>query len=184
MYRERDLIDACIRQERLAQKQLYEQFSGKMLVTAMRYMRSRADAEDVLQDSFIKVFKHIGSFRFDCPLDAWIRRIVVNTALKQLRTQPDFSQQIDSDLVSDKIEQSELTLSGFQFEQLMAMVNSLPDGCRAVFNLFAIEGYQHSEIAEMLGISEGTSKSQYFRAKNLLQAKVLKEKMIEKVANP
>jgi RNA polymerase sigma factor (sigma-70 family) len=177
MYRERDLIEACIRQERLAQKQLYEQFSGKMLVTAMRYMRSRADAEDVLQDAFIKVFKHIGSFRFDCPLEAWIRRIVVNTALKQLRSQPDFTQQVDSNTVSEEVEQSELTLSGFQFEQLMAMVNSLPDGCRTVFNLFAIEGYQHNEIAEMLGISEGTSKSQYFRAKNLLQAKILKEKV-------
>lgn len=178
MYRERDLVEACIRQERLAQRQLYEQFSGKMFVTAMRYMRTRADAQDVLQDAFIKVFKHIGSFRFDCPLEAWIRRIVVNTALKQLQTQPDFTKQIDSDLVSDVVEESELTLSGFQFEQLMAMVNSLPDGCRAVFNLFAIEGYQHNEIAEMLGISEGTSKSQYFRAKTLLQAKILKEKLI------
>ncbi len=183
MYRERELIEACIRQERLAQKQLYEQFASKMLVTAMRYVKARSDAEDVLQDSFIKVFKHIGSFRFDCPLEAWVRKIVVNTALKQLRSQPDFTQQIDAELVRDEVEQSELTLSGFQFEQLMAMVNALPDGCRAVFNLFAIEGYSHNEISEMLGVSEGTSKSQYFRAKSLLQAKILKERNKEITIN-
>ncbi|MCU0325061.1 MAG: RNA polymerase sigma factor [Spirosomaceae bacterium] len=177
MYKERELVEACIRQERNAQRQLYELYASKLLVTAMRYMKNRDDAEDVLQDSFIKIFKHLDSFRFDCPLDAWLRRIVVNTALKQLKKQAEFMQQIDSQLVADEVEQSELTISGFQFEQLMAMVASLPDGCRTVFNLYAIEGYQHNEIAELLGISEGTSKSQYSRAKSLLQAKILKEKL-------
>ncbi|MFN3851065.1 MAG: RNA polymerase sigma factor [Spirosomataceae bacterium] len=177
MYKERELVEACIRQERNAQRQLYELYAGKLLVTAMRYMKNRDDAEDVLQDSFIKIFKHLDSFRFDCPLDAWLRRIVVNTALKQLKKQAEFMQQIDSQLVADEVEQSELTISGFQFEQLMAMVASLPDGCRTVFNLYAIEGYQHNEIAELLGISEGTSKSQYSRAKSLLQAKIIKERL-------
>lgn len=177
MYRERELVEACIRKERTAQRQLYELFAGKLLVTAMRYMKNRDDAEDVLQDSFIKIYKHLDSFRFDCPLDAWLRRIVVNTALKQLKKQAEFMQQVDSQLIADEVEQSELTISGFQFEQLMAMVASLPEGCRTVFNLYAIEGYQHNEIAEMLGISEGTSKSQYSRAKSLLQAKIIKERL-------
>jgi RNA polymerase sigma factor (sigma-70 family) len=172
MYSEQELIQACIRQERPAQRQLYERFASKLFVTAMRYMKNKSDAEDVLQDSFIKIYQKIDTFRFDCPVDAWLRRIVVNTALKALQAQPNYMQHTDSQLVSDNIEDNEFTLSGFEFEQLMAVVQSLPDGCRTVFNLYAIEGYQHNEIAEMLGVSEGTSKSQYSRARVLLQQKL------------
>lgn len=172
MYSEQELIQACIRQERPAQRQLYERFASKLFVTAMRYMKNKSDAEDVLQDSFIKIYQKIDTFRFDCPVDAWLRRIVVNTALKALQGQPNYMQHTDSQLVSDNIEDNEFTLSGFEFEQLMAVVQSLPDGCRTVFNLYAIEGYQHNEIAEMLGVSEGTSKSQYSRARVLLQQKL------------
>lgn len=172
MNREQELVQACVRQDRLAQRRLYELFASKLMVTAMRYMKNRADAEDVLQDSFIKIFQNIQSFRFDCPLDAWLRRIVINTALKALKSQPDWNQHIDSQLVSDEIEQEDFTISGMQYEQLLEAVRSLPEGCRAVFNLYAIEGYQHNEISELLGISEGTSKSQYSRAKMLLQMKL------------
>ena len=172
MYSEQELVQACIRQERLAQRQLYTQFASKLFATAMRYMKNRADAEDVLQDSFIKIYQKITAFRFDCPLEAWLRKIVVNTALKALQNQPNWMQHTDSQLISDEVEQEELTLSGFQFDQLMEIVQSLPDGCRTVFNLYAIEGYQHNEIAKMLGVSEGTSKSQYSRARVLLQAKL------------
>ena len=174
MYSEQELVQACIRQERLAQRQLYTQFASKLLVTAMRYMKNKADAEDVLQDSFIKIYQKLNAFRFDCPLEAWLRKIVVNTALKALQNQPNWMQHTDSQLISNEIEQEDFTLSGFQFEQLMEIVQSLPDGCRTVFNLYAIEGYQHNEIAEMLGVSEGTSKSQYSRARTLLQAKLKK----------
>ncbi|WP_337042934.1 RNA polymerase sigma factor [Emticicia sp. 17c] len=172
MHREHELVQACIRQERLAQRQLYELFAGKLLVTSMRYMKNKADAEDVLQDAFIKIYQKLPTFRFDCPLEAWLRKIVVNTALKELQNQPNWMQHTDSELVGDTLEEADFTLSNFQFDQLMQMVNSLPDGCRTIFNLYAIEGYQHNEIAELLGISEGTSKSQYSRARSLLQQKL------------
>jgi RNA polymerase sigma-70 factor (ECF subfamily) len=172
MYSEQELIQACIRQERFAQRQLYERFASKLFVTAMRYMKNRSDAEDVLQDSFIKIYQKLPNFRFDCPLEAWLRKVVVNTALKQLQSQPNYMQHTDSELVTDDVEQEEFTLSGFQFEQLMEIVQSLPEGCRMVFNLYAIEGYQHNEIAALLGVSEGTSKSQYSRARILLQQKL------------
>ena len=172
MHREQELVQACIRQERLAQRQLYELFASKLLVTAMRYMKNKADAEDVLQDSFIKIYQKLPTFRFDCPLEAWLRKIVVNTALKQLQNQPNWMQHTDAQLVSDEVEQQDITLSNFQFDQLMEIVQTLPDGCRTIFNLYAIEGYQHNEIAEMLGVSEGPSKSQYSRARSLLQSKL------------
>jgi len=172
MHREQELVQACIRQERLSQRRLYELFAGKLFVTAMRYMKNKADAEDVLQDAFIKIYQKLPTFRFDCPLEAWLRKIVVNTALKQLQNEPNWMQHTDSELVSDTLEQGDLTLSNFQFDQLMEIVHSLPDGCRTIFNLYAIEGYQHNEIAEMLSISEGTSKSQYSRARSLLQSKL------------
>lgn len=179
MYSEQELVQACIRQERLAQRQLYTQFASKLFVTAMRYMKNKADAEDVLQDSFIKIYQKLNAFRFDCPLEAWLRKIVVNTALKALQNQPNWMQHTDSQLISDEVEQEDFTLSGFQFEQLMEIVRSLPDGCRTIFNLYAIEGYQHNEIAEMLGVSEGTSKSQYSRARILLQAKLKKMDVLQ-----
>lgn len=178
MYSEQDLVQACIRQERLAQRQLYTQFASKLFATAMRYMKNKADAEDVLQDSFLKIYQKLASFRFDCPLDAWLRKIVVNTALKALQNQPNWMQHTDSQLISEEIGQEELTLSGFQFEQLLEIVQSLPDGCRTIFNLYAIEGFQHNEIAAMLGVSEGTSKSQYSRARTLLQAKLKNSEMV------
>jgi RNA polymerase sigma factor (sigma-70 family) len=172
MYSEQELVQACIRQERLAQRQLYTQFASKLFATAMRYMKNKADAEDVLQDSFIKIYQKLSNFRFDCPLEAWLRKVVVNTALKALQNQPNWMQHTDSQLVGDDVAQEEFTLSGFEFSQLMEIVQSLPDGCRTIFNLYAIEGYQHNEIAEMLGVSVGTSKSQFSRARVLLQAKL------------
>lgn len=175
MSNERALIEACIRQDRVAQRKLYEQFAGKLNVVAMRYVKNREDAQDVLQDSFIKIFKHLDSFRFDCPFEAWLRRIVANTALKHLRDRPDYTNHVDAELASDEVEAADLTLSGFQFEQLLGMIQKLPEGCRTIFNLFAIEGYQHNEIAELLGVSAGTSKSQFSRARILLQAMINKE---------
>jgi len=172
MYSEQELIKACIRQERSAQRQLYERFASKLFATALRYMKNRSDAEDVLQDSFIKIYQKINSFRSDCPIEAWLRKIVVNTALKHLQSQPNYMQHTDSQLICDEVELDEFTLSNFEFKQLMEIVQSLPDGCRTIFNLHAIEGYQHNEIAAMLSVAEGTSKSQYSRARNLLQAKL------------
>ncbi len=174
---ETQMIEACLKQDRNAQKQLYEKFSGKLFVVAMRYMKNRESAEDVLQESFIKVFRHLDTFRFDCPLEAWLRKIVVNTALKALKKQDGWSQSLEGDYMID--EEFHYNNQGYQdlsYNELMKMIGELPEGCRTIFNLYAIEGFKHHEIAEMLHVSEGTSKSQYSRAKSLLQDKLAVEK--------
>ncbi len=172
---EKNIILACQRQCPKAQKSLYETFAAKMLVVAQRYTSGKLEAEDVLQESFIKIFKNISSFRQECSLETWIKRVVINTALKQNRSKlylfPAFDVQ---DLNEDYQESSEF-LSQLHYEDLLSMVQSLAPRYRVVFNLYAIEGYQHNEIAEMLGISEGTSKSQYSRAKQILKEMIEEE---------
>lgn len=154
------------------QRQLYERFAGKLFVVSKRYTKDPNGAEDVLQDAFIKIYRYIDQFRFDCPLEAWLKRIVINTALKYIRTQQPWDQAADVDEMAPIIAQDDLTLPTLNYQYLLALIQELPPGCRAVFNLFAIEGYSHPEIAEMLDISEGTSKSQYSRARALLQHKL------------
>ncbi|GAA4437116.1 RNA polymerase sigma factor [Ravibacter arvi] len=141
----------------------------------MRYTKNRDDAQDVLQDAFIKIYEHIHSFRGDSPLEFWIRSIVVNTALKHLKKQKNLVDLDEAHQTKYDIETPDQSLAGFQWQQLMEFIHELPTGCQTVFNLFAIEGYKHHEIAEMLNISEGTSKSQFARARTLLQQKLNKE---------
>jgi RNA polymerase sigma factor (sigma-70 family) len=172
MINEAQLIEGCRNRDRKAQRMLYEQFAGKMLAVAQRYTRHLFDAEDVIQESFVKIFAQIHTFRADCPLDAWVRRIVVNTAISHLRKEKHTQYQIEIDDHIDILSNNDLILSDLNYEQLLEIVRALPRGCQVVFNLFAIEGFSHQEIATELGISEGTSKSQYSRAKQLLKAKL------------
>lgn len=176
---EQDLVNGCRKRERSAQKRLYDAFAGKMFALCLRYVKNRADAEDVLQDSFIKIYENIDSYRGDSPLQYWIKSIVVNTALKHIRKQKHTMELDDVHTYDNNVADSEFTLSGFQMQQLMGFIQELPTGSQTVFNLYAIEGYQHNEIAEMLGISEGTSKSQYSRARMLLQQKLNKEQRFD-----
>lgn len=170
------VVEACIREERVAQRQLYEQFAGKLFAVSLRYMKSRDEAQDVLQDAFIKIFKNLNAFRFDCPLEAWLKRIVINTALKaiQKRGQMPSIDIVDYQGELDK-SPGNLGLENLQMETLLGLINELPEGCRAIFNLYAIEGFKHQEIAELLNITEGTSKSQFSRARMLLMEKIDKE---------
>lgn len=173
---ETEIIKACLNKDRAAQKQLYELFSGKLFVVALRYMKNREAAQDVLQDSFVKVFKYLDSFRFDCPLEVWLRKIVINTALKALKKSSNWDQSLDGDyMISEEFHYDNGGFKNLSYQQLMDMIGELPEGCRAIFNLYAIEGFKHHEIADKLSISEGTSKSQYSRAKQLLQEKLAKE---------
>lgn len=169
MSSEKELIQACIRGERVAQKQLYEKFAGKLYAISLRYMKSRDEAADVLQDAFVKIFDGLHTFRFDCPLEMWLRRIAINTALTALG-----KRKINYDLESYEFASTEenLGLDALDYASLLQMVNNLPDGCKTVFNLYAIEGFKHQEIALMLGISEGTSKSQFSRARSLLMKEI------------
>ncbi|HZY82208.1 MAG TPA: RNA polymerase sigma factor [Cyclobacteriaceae bacterium] len=171
MLGEKELIQGCARGDRASQKALYERYCKKMMVVCLRYSRSTQEAEDTLQEGFIKIFKSISEFRGDSKLETWITRIMINTALNSQRQKLYLMPMVDVTEISLP-EREEVSLSGFHLDELINMVQSLPDGCRVVFNLFAIEGYGHQEIAKMLQISEGTSKSQYNRAKTLLKAKL------------
>ena len=170
------LVDGCRRQDRITQRLLYERFAGKLFVVCKRYVKDPDEAEDVLQDSFVKIYRHIDSFRFECPLEAWLKRIVINTALKFLRTQKPWENTADVQELAPMLPQADESLPALNYQYLLQLIQELPPGCRTVFNLYAIEGYNHPEIAQMLDIAEGTSKSQYARARNLLQQKLLSDK--------
>lgn len=174
MQADKELIEGCANGNRASQRALYERYCKKMLVVCQRYAKSSQEAEDILQEGFIKVFKAIKNFRFESKLDTWITRIMINTALNSQRQKLYLFPMVDVTEVQLP-EREEVSLSGFHLAELIKMIQSLPDGCRVVFNLFAIEGYTHKEIAAMLGVSEGTSKSQFNRAKALLRAKLEKE---------
>ena len=174
---EKELIQACIRGERKGQEEVFRRYAGKMLVVCLRYARHRMEAEDILQDAFIKVFKNLGSFKQKGSFEGWIRRIVVNTALKNIDRKSFTNEQIGGELEyergSDPVIYSELGE-----EELLKMIASLPDGYRIVFNLYAIEGLSHKEIAELLDIGESTSRSQLVKARKVLQDMILKTQKI------
>ncbi len=150
------------------QKMLYELYAKKMMAVCLRYSRTSFDAEDIMQEAFIKVFEHISTFKRDCPLEFWIRRIMVNTALKHHRKMMHISSVAENDKI-EAIPEEEFILSRYNYEDLLSMVQSLALRYQLIFNLYAIEGYTHKEIATMLDISEGTSKSQYSRARAILK---------------
>lgn len=174
-----DLIEACINGERAAQRSLYDIFSKKMYVVCLRYTKSQQEAEDVLQEAFIKIYKNLNTYRGESRLDYWIKRIVINTALNNQRKKLYMYPMVDIDEVQNTVERNKV-LSDFRVDELLRMIRELPDGCQTIFNLFAIEGYSHKEIAEMLNVSEGTSKSQFSRARKLLQEKLAEEEKLER----
>ena len=177
MESEKALIRGCKEGDRSSQRELYERFAGQMLAISKRYSKSDLEAEDILQESFIKVFRNISTFRAESSLFFWIKRIVVNTALNHQRSKLYAFPMSDVTNVPMSVG-AEFTLADYHFEDLLKMIQELPDGCQMIFNLYAIEGYTHKDIAEMLNISEGTSKSQYSRARCLLQEKLLKENRV------
>jgi RNA polymerase sigma-70 factor (ECF subfamily) len=165
-----DLIRECISGERRAQKQLYDKYSAKMYAVCLRYMGNSDDASDILQDGFIKVYKNLEKFRGEGSFEGWLRRIFANTAIEQLRKKKlNFS-------TSDKEDQIEFKAPGaidkLSEKDLLKIVSELSPGYRTVFNMYVVEGYGHKEIAEIMNISEGTSKSQLARARMILQEKV------------
>jgi RNA polymerase sigma-70 factor (ECF subfamily) len=168
------LVIECVKGNARAQRMLFDKFARKMLGVCMRYAKNTEQAEDVLQDGFVKVFNKLKDFKSEGSLEGWIRRIMVNTALDQIRKEAKFQSDLNIDDVGYKIENNELIVEHLMAEDLMKMVQAMPVGYRIVFNMFAIEGYAHSEIAEKLGISENTSKSQYSRARAYLRERLEK----------
>lgn len=173
MLSEHELIDGCRKGSGSHQKALYEKYCRKMMVVCLRYSKTTAEAEDILQEAFVKVFHGLKDFRQESKLETWITRIMVNTALNLQRKKLYLFPMVDVEELN--LPADEVSVSGIHFTQLLEMIQSLPQGCQIVFNLFAIEGYNHKEIAGLLGISEGTSKSQYARARSLMQQKLLNE---------
>ena len=177
--RESKLIDGCRRKDRSAQKALYEQMAGKMLSLCCRYMKDRMEAEDVLVTSFMKVFDRIGQFKNEGSFEGWVRKIVVNESLTYLRKNK--SMYIETELeAADREPDLSLADTKLEADDLLKLVSELPAGYRIVFNMYAIDGFSHKEIADQLGISENTSKSQLSRARGQLQNKLLElEKFIQ-----
>jgi len=170
---EAQLIAALKRGESRAHKVVYERFAGKMLAVCTRYCANRDDAEEVMLDGFMRVFEKIEQFREEGSFEGWIRRIMVTESLMFLRKAKQWRQEVPIDEVTVEPDY-EWADTAVNENDLMRLVNQLPDGYRTVFNLYAIEGYAHAEIAEMLGISEGTSKSQLSRARTMLQSNLKK----------
>jgi len=161
------LLDGCRMHKRNAQEQLYRKYAGEMLRICLAYEPDRDEAKDILQNAFLKVFRNIKVYNGDGALKAWIRRIITNTAIDAYRKkQKDQTLRIDD--LGEYAEPLEPDSDPLLCQDLLKEVENLPDGARIVFNLYAIEGYGHKEIAEKLNISEGTSKSQLSRARKLL----------------
>ncbi|WP_343747365.1 RNA polymerase sigma factor [Fluviicola sp.] len=166
------LVNECAKGNSKAQRALFDKFAPKMLAVCQRYLRNNQEAEDVLQDGFVKVFQKIVDFKMEGSLEGWIRRIIVNTALDTIRKNKKLLDDVQVEEVQYKVSFTDHQFEGMDLAQLMKLINEMPDGYRVVFNMFAIEGYSHKEIADTLGVTENTSKSQYSRARAFLRTQL------------
>lgn len=170
-----ELLAGCLEESRKHQKALYEKFAPYMMGVCMRYAASEAEAEDLLQEGFVTIFKKLDTFAGRGDLGAWMRKIFLNTALMNYRKTKHLNEQLDLGSQAYHIESGEDPLETLSAIELMQMMQSLPAGARMVFNMYAVEGFEHPEIAAQMGISVGTSKSQYSRARKLLREKLENE---------
>ena len=166
------ILQGCLRNDTTAQRELYNRYSPKMLSVCYRFAHHREDAEDMLQEGFIKVFSQIHTFQNKGAFEGWIRRIIVHTCINHLKKNKKFNESVDIIHATSIQVREESVPSIVQAKQVVECIRILPIGYRTVLNLYAIEGYSHKEIGTILGISEGTSKSQLARAKGILQKKV------------
>lgn len=168
------LLKGCLRGDRALQKELYLKYKSSMFGICLRYSKDYSEAQDLLQDGFIQIFKDLHQYKPIGPLGGWMRRVVINVALQHIRRKKKLFSDVDITTLSEKYESDDDIEGDLRAEALLKMVQQLPEGYRTVFNLYVVEGYPHKEIAEKLGISENTSKSQLSRAKAALR------KMLEK----
>ena len=173
------IIKKCKKGDTKAQQTLYQFYSPVMYGVCLRYFPNADIAKDILQDGFVKVFNSIRSFRFEGSIEGWIRKIMVNTALEFLRKSKEEKEVEITEAFA--VEDSEIRIET-EYKQLLSMITELPNQYRIVFNLYAIECYSHSEIGEMIGITESTSKSNYSRAKAILREKLNDLRKIDKYA--
>ena len=170
--KERELIRDCKKGKSYAQKAVYDKYASMMMAVCIRYIKDQMEAEHVVVGGMVKVFKKIDQFQEEGSFEGWIRRIMVNESLMYLRKHKPMSKDMDIDELHEE-PNADVLSEALNADDLMQLVEALPVGYRTVFNLYAIEGYKHDEIAEMLGISTGTSKSQLNRARKLLQKQLI-----------
>jgi RNA polymerase sigma-70 factor (ECF subfamily) len=163
---EATLVRGCLRNRAAAQKALYERYSPAMMGVCYRYALNRADAEDMLQEGFIKVFMRLAQYRSDGSLEGWIRRIMVTTAINLLKREKGLQKQLDPERAAEMALLPQPAEEGEG--EMLRLLHRLPPGYRTIMNLYAIEGYSHKEIGALLGIAESTSRSQYSRARDLM----------------
>jgi len=170
----RDIIEGCKKGKRKAQDALYNKYSGLLYGVCLRYTNEAADAQDVMQEGFVKIYKNIGTFNLENSFEGWMRRIMVNTAITHYRRNQKHAFQEDiTDMAYSRYDRSPEDNADFTREELMNAINALPPGYKLVFNMYVVEGYKHKEIADELGIDINTSKSQLSRAKKYLQRELL-----------
>lgn len=168
------IIKGCRNQRRESQKKLYQMFYAYGMSITLRYADSRGEAAEILNDAFMKVFTNIDSYDLERPFKPWLRRIIVNTAINHYHKTKQDEEQVELDKIERGLGNDEQILSGISYEEIIEMVQQLTPAYRTVFNLYVIEGFKHREIAEMLDIAVGTSKSNLAKAKKNLQAIVEK----------
>ncbi len=169
---EKELVHGCIRGDKRYQKMLYDLYGKKMYGVCLRYCNDKDIAKDVMQDAFVKILTNIGQFKFTGPLEAWIRRIMVNTSIQFYRSSISLKE-VELSEAHGEVRYDE-TFSKLSKDEILKLIQNLAPGYRTVFNMYVIEGYSHAEIAEMMGINENTSKSQLSRARVILQEEIKK----------
>lgn len=170
-----DLISNCKAGNQKAYEILYKKYYRVLFGIALRYSRTTFEAEDILQESFIKIFKKIDTYKPDGSFEGWIKRIVQNTAINNYRSNLKFNSNIDIAIPENDIHDESINnvFDSLETKEILQLLNQLPEGYRVVINLFCIDGYSHKEIADMLNISIGTSKSQLFKAKEYLKQSII-----------
>ncbi len=181
---EEAILQGCLSNNAAAQKALYEKYSAKMLSVCYRYAHNREDAEDMLQEGFIKVFGQIHTFQSRGAFEGWIRRIIIHTCINNLKKNKRFNESVDLIHATSMQVKEETIPSIIQAKQVVECIRLLPIGYRTVLNLYAIEGFSHREIGEILDIEESTSRSQYTRAKAMLEDMLIKKKILQKPKTP
>ena len=170
--KEQKIIDACLKGDRAAQKQLFDRFAPVMYSVCLRYVGDREVAQDLLQDGFVTLFTKLDSYKGDGSFEGWVRRIFINTSLMYLRKKDALRMTEDLDNVRNLSSDIPTQIENIGYGELMKLIAQLPPGFRTIFNMYVVEGYSHKDIAEELGITETTSRTQLSRARNWLQARI------------
>jgi RNA polymerase sigma factor (sigma-70 family) len=181
---EEAIIKGCIKNQATAQRELYLQYSPKMLAVCYRYAHNREDAEDMLQEGFIKVFTQLERFEHRGSFEGWIRKIMVHTCINILKKNKKFNESVDLIHAHSLALKEDSIPALVQVKQIVECIRMLPTGYRTVLNLFAIEGYSHREIAQLLDIEESTSRSQFTRAKAMLEELLIRKKILQPKQEP